>query len=255
MQTHFLLILICLIEALICDKAGVNQKSLVEAFNTSLPFIKSFHPEPFQLTGSTLRSAKLSYTELTSKNIEFKFDEYGLLHLKFVNLKGQVSGLFSSSTKPIIHVKPTTPVKPIIPVKPTISIKPKIPVKPIITERPLKNLNPVTTNLKKRNCFILPPPYFRLRNTYRADLSNIAWEETYAVESTKKADGKYDVKFKSMTESSISYNIFRVNVYRGTKEDEKMVKIQIKNLNFAPLKTHLKKISGLILETLKNRLK
>ena len=62
----------------------------MEAFNTSLPFIKSFHPEPFQLTGSTLRNAKLSYTELTSKNIEFKFDEYGLLHLKFFNLKGKV---------------------------------------------------------------------------------------------------------------------------------------------------------------------
>ena len=106
-----------------------------------------------------------------------------------------------------------------------------------------------------REKYIRPNPIFKFVNNYSADLSNIAWEETYAVESTKKADGKYDVKFKSMTESSISYNIFRVTLSRSSKENEKMVKLQIKNLNFAPLKSHLKKISGLILETLKNRLK
>jgi len=237
MQTHSLLILICLLGALICDKVGVNQKSLLEAFNTSLPFIKSFHPAPFHLSGSTLRSASLSYTELTPKNIEFKFDEYGLLHLKFVNLKGKITGSFSASSRKIF-VNPT--IKP-------ISVK-------SISANTLNTLENVKKIIKPT---ILPriPPYFRLLNTYTADLSNIAWEETYAMESTKKADGKYDVKFKSMTESSISYNIFRVTVSRKSKEDENMVKLQIKNLNFAPLKNHLKKISGLILETLKNRLK
>ena len=247
MQTHSLLILICLLGALICDKVGVNQKTLVEAFNTSLPFIKSFHPAPFQLSGSTLRSASLRYTELTPKNIEFKFDEYGLLHLKFVNLKGKVTGSFSASRTVI--PKPT--IKPIIKAMPSLPTVKSIPVKSLIT---LEKVNTV----KKPT--ILPrepriPPYFRWLNTYTADLSNIAWEETYAMESTKKADGKYDVKFKSMTESSISYNIFRVSVSRGSKEDENMVKLQIKKLNFTPLKNHLKKISGLILETLKNRLK
>ena len=58
-----------------------------------------------------------------------------------------------------------------------------------------------------------------------------------------------------MTESPISYNIFRVKITRGPKDEEANVKLQIKKLNFTPLKTHLKKISGLILETLKNRLK
>ena len=251
MQTHSLLILICLLGALICDKVGVNQKTLVEAFNTSLPFIKSFHPAPFQLSGSTLRSASLSYTELTHKNIEFKFDEYGLLHLKFVNLKGKVTGSFFASLKPIVPVKPT--IKPIV--KPTINpiIKP-ITFLPTVKSLPPKKLE--TANIiKKASILRKMPPIFRWSNTYTADLSNIAWEETYAVESTKKADGKYDVKFKSMTESSISYNIFRVTVSRKSKENENMVKLQIKKLNFTPLKNHLKKISGLILETLKNRLK
>jgi len=251
MQTHSLLILICLLGALICDKVGINQKTLVEAFNTSLPFIKSFHPAPFQLSGSTLRSASLSYTELTPKNIEFKFDEYGLLHLKFVNLKGKVTGSFFASLKPIVPVKPT--IKPIV--KPTINpiIKP-ITFLPTVKSLPPKKLE--TANIiKKASILRKMPPIFRWSNTYTADLSNIAWEETYAVESTKKADGKYDVKFKSMTESSISYNIFRVTVSRKSKENENMVKLQIKKLNFTPLKNHLKKISGLILETLKNRLK
>ena len=203
MKAYSFLILIFLLESLICDKAGVNQKSLEEAFDTSLPFIKSYHPAPFQLSGSTLKSASLSYTELTTNNIQFKFDEYGLLHLKFVNLKGIVSGVVSGSS---------------------------------------------ITNSKG---FMR----FRRISRYRADLSNITWEETYAVESTQKSDGKYDVKFKSMTESPISYNIFRVKITRGPKDEEANVKLQIKKLNFTPLKTHLKKISGLILETLKNRLK
>ena len=203
MQAYSLLILIFLLQALICDKAGINQKSLEEAFDTSLPFIKSYHPAPFKLSGSTLKTASLSYRELTANNIQFKFDEYGLLHLKFVNLKGQVSGIISGSS--------------------------------------FTKINGIMR--------------FRRLSRYRADLSNITWEETYAVESTKKADGKYDVKFKSMTESSISYNIFRVAITRGQKGEEANVKLQIKNLNFTPLKSHLKKISGLILETLKNRLK
>jgi len=203
MKAYSFLILIFLLESLICDKAGVNQKSLMEAFDTSLPFIKSYHPAPFQLSGSTLKSASLSYTELTTNNIQFKFDEYGLLHLKFVNLKGRVSGVASGSS------------------------------------------------ITNSNGFMR----FRRLSRYTADLSNITWEETYAVESTQKSDGKYDVKFKSMTESPISYNIFRVKITRGPKDEEANVKLQIKKLNFTPLKSHLKKISGLILQTLQNRLK
>ena len=92
---------------------------------------------------------------------------------------------------------------------------------------------------------------FLYLTSFTAELNNINWEETYAVESTKKADGKYDVKFKSMNESQIAFKIFRIRI---EKEVETSTKIQINKLNFTPFKAHLKKISGLILETLKNRL-
>ena len=58
-----------------------------------------------------------------------------------------------------------------------------------------------------------------------------------------------------MSESQITYNVFRVTMLRGPKEEENNIKAQIRSLNFSPFKSHLKKMSGLILETLKNRLK
>jgi len=209
MKVYSIFIIFYFLQTLICDKPGVTQQSLQEAFKTSLPFIKSFHPLPFGLSGSSLRSAKLEYTELNSNNIQFSFDDLGLLHLKFVNLKGKVTGsTFKTYTRYFPHAVPGKVVP-------------------------------------KKEFF-----YFS------AELSNINWEETFSIESTKKADGKYDVKYKSMAESKLSYNILGV---KGTlvkiEEEETAVKFQITKLNFDPFKTHLKKISGLILETLQNILK
>ena len=206
MKVYSILIIFCFIQTLICDKPGVTQQSLQDAFTTSLPFIKSFHPAPFSLSGSSLRSAKFSYTELNSNNIQFRFDEFGLLHLKFLSIKGKVTGKISFKIAPYIG-----------------------------------------------KCNKTKP--FLYRTSFTAELNNINWEETYAVESTKKDDGKYDVKFKSMNESPIAYNIFRVRMRNASKEEETPIKILINKLNFTPFKAHLKKISGLILETLQNRLK
>ena len=95
MKFYSLLVLLCFLQTLICDKAGINQESLKEAFTLSLPFIKSFHPSPYSLTGSTkFTNAKFSFTEIGPNNIQFSFDEFGLLHLKFVNLKGKLEGKF-----------------------------------------------------------------------------------------------------------------------------------------------------------------
>ena len=197
MIVYSIFILFCSLQTLICDKAGVTQQSLQDAFKTSLPFIKAFHPAPFVLNGSKLLMPIFSYTNLNSNNVEFRFDEYGLLHIKFVNLKGRVGGI----------------------------------------------------------AFIKPISFFKFFSNYTAELSNMSWEETYVVESTKKAEGKYDIKFKSISDSSVSFNIFRVIMKNGSKEDQNNIKIEIKKLNFAPFKTHLKKASGLILETLKDKLK
>ena len=202
MKVYSILIIFSFIQTLICDKPGVTQQSLQDAFTTCLPYIKSFHPEPFSLSGSALKSASFSYTELNTNNIQFRFDEFDLLHIKFLNIKGKVTG--TASTVKFSYIG-----------KPTI-------------RKPFLNLT-----------------------SFTAELNNINWEETYAVESTKKADGKYDIKFKSMNESQIAFNIFRIRI---EKEVETSTKIQINKLNFTPFKAHLKKISGLILETLKNRL-
>jgi len=59
---------------------------------TSLRYLKSFHPAPFSLSGSLLRTKNFDYINLNSDNIQFIFDKYGLLYIKFVILKGEVRG-------------------------------------------------------------------------------------------------------------------------------------------------------------------
>ena len=200
MKAFQILAVLCIFQILICEKPGVNQESLQAAFTTSLPFIKSFHPSPFSLSGATLLSGvKISYTEINTQNIQFRFDEYGLLHLKFVNLKCRLTGSFSLGKGKGIR--------------------------------------------------------FNTFKSFSAKLSNVSWDETYAVESTKRVDGKYDVKFKSMAESSITFNVNRLVISNASADQIIQAKNQINRLNYTPFKNHLKKISGLILETLKNRLK
>ena len=199
MKVYSMLIVLCFFQVLICDNEGITEQSLQEAFKTSLPYIKSFHPKYISLTDSILNSLQLSYTELTSSNVQFKFDEMGLLHIKFVNLKGKIRG------------------------------------------------NTMTQKSKKFYWMKVLAPFI-------AELSNIGWEETYSVKSKKNADGKYDVRIKSITETPISYNIFKFTMYDGTDEEQIRTKVQIKNLNFTSFKNYLKKISGAILDNLQKKL-
>ena len=199
MKVYSMLIVLCFFQVLICDNEGITEQSLQEAFKTSLPYIKSFHPKYISLTDSILNSLQLSYTELTSSNVQFKFDDMGLLHIKFVNLKGKIRG------------------------------------------------NTMTQKSKKLHWMKILAPFI-------AELSNIGWEETYSVKSKKNADGKYDVRIKSITETPISYNIFKFTMYDGTDEEQIRTKVQIKNLNFTPFKNYLKKISGAILDNLQKKL-
>ena len=195
MKIYSLLILLCILQTLICNKEDELLRELKDALNISLPYIKSFHPEYLTLA----INANFSYTELNSNNIQFNFDEYGLLHIKFVNIKGQVKA---------------------------------------------KDIPYKTEHL-----------FYRLAFTnYTVELNNINWEEAYAVNWTKTNSGKYDVKFKNMTESAISFNIFRVTLQKETKGKKASVEFKIKRLDYTPLKSYLKKISELILETFKQRL-
>ena len=59
-------------------------------------FIKSFHPPPFSLYGAaSLSGVRISITEINTHNIQFRFEEYGLLFFKYVNLKYGLTGFFS----------------------------------------------------------------------------------------------------------------------------------------------------------------
>ena len=86
MKIYSLFIFLCFLQTLICDKEDELLRELKEALNISLPYINYFRPKSLTLA----INANFSHTELNSNNIQFKFDEYGLLHIKFVNINGQV---------------------------------------------------------------------------------------------------------------------------------------------------------------------
>ena len=196
MKIYSFLILLWILKTLICDKEDELLRELKDALKISLPYIKSFRPESLTLA----INANFSYTELNSNNIQFKFDEYGLLHIKFVNISGQVKA---------------------------------------------KDIPYKTAHLFHRLAY----------TNYTVELNNINWEQTYAVSWTKTNSGKYDAKFKNMTESSISFNVIRVTLQKETKGKKFAVEYKIKKMDYTPLKSYLKKISGLIIETFQKKIK
>ncbi len=199
MKSYSLLILFCFLQTLICDEVGVTQKSLQDALTTSLPYIKSFHQKSFHLLGDeTLMHVNLYTTPINSNNVQFIFDEKGILHIKFINLKGELKGYTYIIGKIRIY----------------------------------RGISPFTM-----------------------ELNNISLEEKYSIESTKKNDGKYDVKFKCIDTSSVSYNIIKFTMKDYSKDAETYARSRIEYLNFNPFKQYLQKISELILESLKNKLK
>ena len=93
MKIYSLLIIFCFLNVIICDVEGVNQQSLQEAFTSSLKFINTFHQSEFTIPEyEKFSNLKLNLQQLNSNNVQFRFDEYGLLHIKFVNLKIQIVG-------------------------------------------------------------------------------------------------------------------------------------------------------------------
>ena len=101
MKVYSLLILLCFLETLICDIEGLNATLLHETFNSSIQYLRAFHPEPFYVllksSFNPLSDLRLGYADLNSKNVEFKFDEFGTLHVKYINLKLNVNGKYTST--------------------------------------------------------------------------------------------------------------------------------------------------------------
>ena len=101
MKVYSLLILLCFLETLVCDIEGLNATLLHKTFNSSIQYLRAFHPEPFYVLLKSplnaLSNLRLGYADLNGKNVEFKFDEFGMLHVKYINLKLNVSGKYAST--------------------------------------------------------------------------------------------------------------------------------------------------------------
>jgi uncharacterized membrane protein YobD (UPF0266 family) len=103
MKVFSALILFCFLQTLMCDSA-LNTTFLFHTYNNSLKYIKAFHPSPLivkkQKNAGTfsLYSLSLDYADLTSKNAQFKVDEFGVLHIKYSNLKLTLKGSLLTSS-------------------------------------------------------------------------------------------------------------------------------------------------------------
>ena len=196
-----LLITFCLLQALNCATVGVNEQSLKNAAAKTLKYTRMYHQDSIKLNDKDQFSElKFNYPSLTSDNIQFRFDEYDLLHIKFVNLKASITG------KNFI----------------------KLGFSGIITE-------------------------------FTAQLNYFNWEQVFIVAKKDLGNGKLDIKFKSTEESAINFNVFRFTSNRNKFKDFKPIDLsiqsKIKTFDFTPVKTQLKKVAQLILETLQSDLK
>ena len=88
-----LLIIFCLLQVLNSSTVGLNEQSLKDAAVKTLKYARVYHQESIKLEDKdNIHDLKLNCPPLTSNNIQFSFDEYGLLHIKFINLKATVTG-------------------------------------------------------------------------------------------------------------------------------------------------------------------
>ena len=88
-----LLIVFFLLQALNSSTVWLNEQSLKDAAAKTLKYTRAYHQETIKFENKeNLYDLKLNYYPLILDNILFRFDEYGLLHIKFVNLKATVTG-------------------------------------------------------------------------------------------------------------------------------------------------------------------
>ena len=90
-----LFIIFCLLEALICSTDGLNEKSLIDAAIKTLKYFNEFQQKDVKFENKKpFTDLKFTYSPLTIDNFQFRFDEYKLLHIKFVNLKSTLEGKY-----------------------------------------------------------------------------------------------------------------------------------------------------------------
>ena len=92
-----LLITFCLLQVLNCATVELNEQSLKNAAAKTLKYTRMYHQDSIKLNGiknEKIIDLKFNFPSLTLDNIQFRFDDYGLLHIKFVNLKATLTGKY-----------------------------------------------------------------------------------------------------------------------------------------------------------------
>jgi hypothetical protein len=95
MRVYTLFILFSFFQILFCDLEGLSISKLNEIYVKSLPYMKAFHPEEIKVpTNFKYLRLKFNYDELTKNNTNFTYDEFNVLHVKFVNLQAKLNGSY-----------------------------------------------------------------------------------------------------------------------------------------------------------------
>ena len=201
MKAHTLLILFTFFQVLFCDLEGLSLSKIQEIYEKTLPYMKAFHPENIYIPFSfRFLLPKFNYDELGKNNTHFSLDEYNVLHVKFINLKGKMTGRFKAG------------------------------------------------NIWKTGAY----------QDFVANLTNITYEQSYNVKTTKEANEKYSFKYRKVGESELNFKVslnFTSSSFisnRALYTD--MATSSIKNLNFTEFRAHLGKLQGLLLDNIATEL-
>ena len=94
--------------------------------------------------------------------------------------------------------------------------------------------------------------------TFRANLTNITFEQSFTLVTTKQANGTYTLKYKTIGSNDLTFKVKDFDfIYYGEKNKAMAVKAAsagLKNLNYKGLKLYLIKLQKLILDTLASEL-
>ncbi len=199
MKFNSILIAFCLFQVLICSTIGLNEKSLQDAAANTLRYVKAYHQESINLKNKdSLIDLKFNYPALTTNNVLFKIDEYGLLTVKYANIKASITGKY---------------------------------------------------NYKYQ--------FWKSKVDFTAHLNNLNWEVTYLSSIKDLGNGKTEIHFKINKESKINCNLMKLAAPKLKENDKTIqeIKYKLKDIDLTPLKSELRKITQLILDTLNSYLK
>ena len=97
MRASTLLILFSFFQVLFCALEGLSLSKIQEIYVKSLPYMKAFKPENIYIIPSyKFKNLKFNYADLSNNNANFTFDDFNVLHMKFVNLKAKMTGQYKT---------------------------------------------------------------------------------------------------------------------------------------------------------------